>query len=175
MSQATSIDQLKQMNGQQQYTDNVDPSLIDSLLSQMKGAEAGDLPQMKVESYPNSNIEHVMDAGIHHPAGTPQLQDIYNMMHSQQPIDASLAAEHAQNKDSSFSSTVSNMVMTELRGPLIVALLVVIFQLPAINKIIQKFLPQLISTGDEISIVGVTLKGIVAGLLFYIANTFLLK
>ncbi len=163
----------------QQFTDNVDPGIIDGLLSQMRNAEAGELPQMKVDSIPNTNINHVIDTKLNHPVGAPDLQDIYRMMNSQRPIDArhmspeSLTMPDSQVSPPSFS--VSDMVMTEIRAPIVVALLVIIFQLPMINTMMVKFLPQVLSATGDMTILGVTLKGVMAGLLFYAANMFLLK
>jgi hypothetical protein len=181
MSQSTSIDQIRQTMStqQQQFTDNVDPGIIDGLLSQMRNAEAGELPQMKVDSLPNSNIGHIIDTQLNHPAGAPELQDIYRMINTQRPMDARhmshdmMSMPDSQVTPPSFS--VSDMVMTEIRAPIVVALLVIIFQLPMVNTLIVKFLPQVLSATGDMTILGVTLKGVMAGLLFYAANMFLLK
>ena len=65
------------------------------------------------------------------------------------------------------------MILDESKLPLVVALLVVVFNLKQLDSSVIKFIPKALGEDGNITTIGLLIKGLVAGVLFYLAKKFI--
>ena len=65
------------------------------------------------------------------------------------------------------------MILDETKLPLVVALLVVVFNLKQLDSSVIKFIPKALGEDGNITTIGLLIKGLVAGVLFYLAKKFI--
>ncbi len=63
-------------------------------------------------------------------------------------------------------------LMDQVKGPLIVVVLFILLNLDMVNQMMVKYIPK-ISAGGNVNMMGLVLKGVVAGLIFYLVKRFL--
>ncbi len=67
-------------------------------------------------------------------------------------------------------SSLSAPVMREFKTPLLVALIVFVVSLPMVNTLIGMYLPSLLRMGGDLTPVGMVVKALVGGALFWILH-----
>lgn len=70
--------------------------------------------------------------------------------------------------------TPTEQIISELKTPLLVVLLVFLTNFGMVNNLIAKNIPKLAESGGELNMLGTIAKALVAGILFYIVKRFLL-
>ena len=124
---------------------------------------------------PNSITNHSMDSGTAtaHMIGNehPTNADFASMMNSkqqyhqqqqwQQPVVA--APPPYVPKNQWYSSFI-----TELKTPVLVSLLFFVFSLPFLNILFAHYIPYLVKGTGELTIIGLIVKSLLAGLVFWI-------
>ncbi len=65
------------------------------------------------------------------------------------------------------------MILDETKLPLIVSLLVVVFNLKQLDSSVIKFIPKALGEDGNITTLGLLMKGLVAGVFFYLAKKFI--
>jgi hypothetical protein len=70
----------------------------------------------------------------------------------------------------SLMSTLSTSLSKEFKTPILVALIVFVMSLPFINTMIGMYLPSLLRIGGDLTTVGLVLKSLLGGALFWILH-----
>ena len=65
------------------------------------------------------------------------------------------------------------MILDETKLPLIVSLLVVVFNLKQLDSSVIKFIPKALGEDGNITTIGLLIKGLAAGVFFYLAKKFI--
>lgn len=81
--------------------------------------------------------------------------------------------ENYQNEESYQKPTVSytDRILYEAKLPLFVVILVFVMCLQPLDNLIIQYVPKLAS-GSSLSFIGIAVKALVAGILFYIVNSY---
>ncbi len=69
--------------------------------------------------------------------------------------------------------TATEQIINEVKLPLLVVLLVFLTNFNQVNKLIVQNIPKLAS-GGELNLLGIAVKALVAGVVFYVVKRFLL-
>ena len=168
-SMSTSLDSLPA--GNENNTNNNDDKLVDNILREISDDNQQQNPEMQQMSYQ-------MDPQTKIPAQNDQMQN-QNQMQNQMQMEAQMQQMQQmqlmqQNQmDMGMPETVSNQTMTQkiieqVKNPLIVAIICIALSLPMTSSLIVKYVPKTADavTGN-INILGLVLKGIVAGLIYF--------
>lgn len=97
-------------------------------------------------------------AGAPYSGGGQQQQQQYPQQQQQQPILTSLYG--------GGKGWMSDL-MTQIRQPLLVAILVFVMSLPVINVMLAFYLPSLLKATGELSTIGLLAKSLLAGALYW--------
>ena len=127
---------------------------------------------------PNSTYPVAMDPGTAtaHMIGKdyPTPADFANLMHSPQFAGGSQfanVAPPAQVQQPTLIETVKgNMysdIISQIKQPLLVAIIVFIVSLPIVNVLIGHYLPSLLRIGGDLTTAGLVVKALVGGFLFW--------
>jgi hypothetical protein len=80
------------------------------------------------------------------------------------------AFQPVQEPQHSIWSSISMSLTREMKTPLLVALIVFVVSLPFINTMIGLYMPSLLRMGGDLTTVGLALKSLLGGALFWILN-----
>lgn len=127
---------------------------------------------------PNSTYPMAMDPGTAtaHMIGKdyPTPADFANLMYSQQfshgGSQFASVAPQMPVQQPTLIETKGNMysdIITQIKQPLLVAIIVFIVSLPIINVLIGHYLPSLLRTGGDLTTAGMLVKALVGGFLFW--------
>jgi len=127
---------------------------------------------------PNSTYPVAIDPGTAtaHMIGKdyPTPADFAHLMHSPQFAGGSQFANvmpHQQVQQPTLIETVKgNMysdIISQIKQPLLVAIIVFIVSLPIINVLIGHYLPSLLRIGGDLTTAGLAVKALLAGFLFW--------
>ena len=125
---------------------------------------------------PNSTYQMANDPGTAtaHMIGKdyPTAADFANLMHSSQFSGGSSFASVAQPtlQPTLIEPTKGNMysdIISQIKQPLIVAIIVFIVSLPIINVLIGHYLPSLLRIGGDLTTAGLLVKSLIGGFLFW--------
>ena len=75
-----------------------------------------------------------------------------------------------QEPQRSIWSALSTSITRELKTPLLVALIVFVVSLPFVNTMIGVYMPSLLRMGGDLTTVGLALKSLIGGALFWVLN-----
>ncbi len=153
MSKSTPISQLRKEQ------DNSE--LVQNILNNMENQPAMDpnMDQMPSQQMPNQQMPS------HQPRGQPEQYDDYEE-EFEDYYDGPVV------KQKPMSTT--DQIISEIKGPLLVALLVFLTNFDMVNQLLVKNIPKLAGHGGELNLIGLGLKAIVAGIIFYVVKRFLL-
>ena len=128
-------------------------------------APVGSLSMANQGNMNNATLNYQMDPNIQPipPIAGPPRPGMPTMLTPEQA--AAYAAAQAQAQNNGLESMLKT-VMSEIREPLLVALLFVILNQHIIHRLIIKYVPFL-SNGDKLSTFGIILLGLLGGVLFY--------
>ena len=202
-SKATPISQLQSAQSQFTNTNDtiVNDILqeIESTNNQSNIDEMGS-KQVQYQMDPATQQQHTVMSSQHQhqPQIQQQQQQVHNeqphMMQNQQPPltmhnDQFQVQENMQNymnevpvdtngyhqftQKPSHEQLSLEMILDETKLPLIVSLLVVVFNLRQLDSSVIKFIPKAIGEDGNITTLGLLLKGLVAGVFFYLAKKFI--
>lgn len=128
---------------------------------------------------PNTTYSMAIDPGTAtaHLIGKdyPSAADFANIMHSQQfshggsPY-ASIAPTHMPQQPTLIETVKGNMysdIISQIKQPLLVAIIVFIVSLPIINVLIGHYLPSLLRIGGDLTTAGLVVKSLIGGFLFW--------
>lgn len=127
---------------------------------------------------PNSTYPMAIDPGTAtaHMIGKdyPTPADFAHLMHSPQFAGSSQFANviptASIQQPTLIESTKGNMysdIISQIKQPLLVAIIVFIVSLPIINVLIGHYLPSLLRIGGDLTTVGIVVKALVGGFLFW--------
>jgi hypothetical protein len=96
-----------------------------------------------------------------------------NMPHymNEAPVDTN--GYHQFTQKPSQEQFSLEMILEETKLPLIVSLLVVVFNLKQLDSNVIKFIPKALGEDGNITTLGLLMKGLVAGVFFYLAKKFI--
>jgi hypothetical protein len=183
---------LSDLDGRAPSGGSNDDDLVSKILNDMNSTgsmqqppqQGGGLPPPQLSSYklqqPNANAMYQTSAdpavptahmiGREHPnpadftqmmmqqQGAPYTQQQY-----QQPQPTPVAAQ-AQAKGPSWQSTI----FQELRQPILVAIIVFILSLPAVNILFHHYAPVLLRSGGDLNNIGLLARAIIAGGVYWV-------
>ncbi len=100
--------------------------------------------------------------------GTPMMQPMAPPMQQMAPNPYAMQMGPVPAAQGGFFSSVSFSLGRELKTPLLVALIVFVIGLPIINTMIGIYLPSLLRMGGDVTMLGLALKSLLGGALFWI-------
>lgn len=121
---------------------------------------------------PNTMYPHTMDPATPtaHLIGKdyPTPADFANVLHpaSYAPAMQSSSATHYPTLLPSSSYGYSDLLL-QMKQPLLVAIIVFLVSLPALNVLIGHYVPSLLRLGGDLTTAGMAVKSLVAGFLFW--------
>lgn len=86
------------------------------------------------------------------------------------PMQPPQGFQPVQEQQRSLWSALSLSVTRELKTPLLVALIVFVVSLPFVNTMIGLYMPSLLRMGGDLTTIGLGLKSLLGGTLFWILN-----
>jgi hypothetical protein len=128
---------------------------------------------------PNTTYPMAVDPGTAtaHMIGKdyPTAADFANVMHTSQFSHggsqfAQYAPQAAPQQPTLIETTKGNMyadIISQIKQPLLVAIIVFIVSLPVINVLIGHYLPSLLRIGGDLTTAGLVVKALVGGFLFW--------
>ena len=152
--ESTPIQNLSQSN----QGEEDDSRIVQSILQEMneQGGQQQNLPEQN--SAPQMQV-------------MPQQQQYMQQeMPEYDPDDAYEAYEEVQEYK---KETLVQTILREVREPLVVIALYVLTNLPMLDKLITKNIPKTMTNTGGVNIIGVSLKAVVVGIVFYIIKKFL--
>ena len=135
-------------------------------------APVGAMSQIAMD--PSASTAHMI--GGQHPTPADFAHAMYASGQGAVPMNPYLSMpppqgfQPAQEQQRSIWSAVSMSVTRELKTPLLVALIVFVVSLPFVNTMIGLYLPSLLRMGGDLTTVGLALKSLIGGLLFWVLN-----
>jgi len=105
----------------------------------------------------------------------PTAADFANLMHSPQFSHggsqfANVSSQQVNQRPTLIETTKGNMyseVISQIKQPLLVAIIVFIVSLPVINVLIGHYLPSLLRIGGDLTTAGLGVKALIGGFLFW--------
>ena len=133
----------------------------------MGTAPATSLSMANEANMNNARLNYQMDPHIQPvpPIAGPPRPGMPPIMTAEQAA-AYAAATNAKSNNIGLEAMVQN-IMSEVREPLLVALLFVILNQSIVHRLIMKYIPRL-SAGDKLTTFGIILLALIAGVLFYL-------
>uniref|UniRef100_A0A6C0KSC1 Uncharacterized protein n=1 Tax=viral metagenome TaxID=1070528 RepID=A0A6C0KSC1_9ZZZZ len=128
---------------------------------------------------PNSTYPMSMDpaTATAHMIGKeyPSTADFANMMHSPSyshggSMYASVAPQIMQPAPTLIENTKGNFytdIISQIKQPLLVAIIIFLVSLPILNVLIGHYLPSLLRIGGDLTTVGLAFKSLIGGFLFW--------
>jgi hypothetical protein len=123
---------------------------------------------------PNSVYQVAMDPGTAtaHMIGKdyPTPADFAHLMHSPQFAGASQTPPAQIQQPTLIETVQGNMysnIISQIKQPLLVAIIVFIVSLPIVNILIGHYLPSLLRNGGDLTTAGLVVKAFVGGFLFW--------
>jgi hypothetical protein len=128
---------------------------------------------------PNSTYPMAMDPGTAtaHMIGKdyPTAADFANLMHSPQYSHggsqfAPVLQQIPQQQPTLIESTKGNMysdITSQIKQPLLVAIIVFIVSLPIVNVLVGHYFPSLLRIGGDLTTAGLVVKALIGGFLFW--------
>ena len=126
---------------------------------------------------PNSTYPMAIDPGTAtaHMIGKdyPTAADFANLMHSSQFSGGSSfasVAQPVQQQPTLIETAKGNMysdIISQIKQPLIVAIIVFIVSLPIINVLVGHYFPSLLRIGGDLTTAGLLVKSLIGGFLFW--------
>ena len=135
-------------------------------------APVGAMSQIAMD--PSASTAHMI--GGQHPTPADFAHAMYASGQGAVPMNPYLSMQPpqgfqpVQEVQRSIWSSVSMSVTRELKTPLLVALIVFVVSLPFINTMIGLYLPSLLRMGGDLTTVGLALKSLIGGALFWVLN-----
>lgn len=154
--ESTPIQNLQQSN---EGGEEDDSRIVQSILQEMN--EQGNNQQQNMPEQNSAPQMQVMPQ---------QQQYMQQEMPEYDPDDAYEAYEEVQEYK---KETLVQTILREVREPLVVIVLYVLTNLPMLDKLITKNIPKTMTNTGSVNIIGVSLKAVVVGIVFYIIKKFL--
>lgn len=192
-SKATPISQLQ--SAQSQFT-NTNDTIVNDILQEIESTNNQSNNDMS-----SQQVQYQMDPSAQQPHQVmqqqhQQQQQIPNeqphMIQQQQPPLTMHNSQFQENMSPYMNESPSDMngyhqfiekptpetfslemILDETKLPLVVALLVVVFNLKQLDSSVIKFIPKALGEDGNITTIGLLIKGLVAGVLFYLAKKFI--
>jgi hypothetical protein len=182
---------LSDLDGKAPVFSNKDDDLVNKILADMNIPSQSNPVMMnnapppanngRVINSPNPNTTYPMaiDPGTAtaHMIGKdyPTSADFANLMHSSQFSHggsqfAPIAPQAVQQQPTLIEVTKGNMysdIISQIKQPLLVAIIVFIVSLPIINVLIGHYLPSLLRIGGDLTTAGLVVKALFGGFLFW--------
>tara|TARA_B100000900_G_C20462892_1_gene668053 strand:+ start:352 stop:816 length:465 start_codon:yes stop_codon:yes gene_type:complete len=152
--ESTPIQNLQQSN---EGGEEDDSRIVQSILQEMN--EQG-------QSMPEQNSAPQMQV-------MPQQQQQQYMQQEMPEYDPDDAYEAYEEVQEYKKETLVQTILREVREPLVVIALYVLTNLPMLDKLITKNIPKTMTNTGGVNIIGVSLKAVVVGIIFYIIKKFL--
>jgi hypothetical protein len=86
------------------------------------------------------------------------------------PMPPPAGFQPVQEPQRSLWSSLSMSLTREMKTPLLVALIVFVVSLPFVNTMIGLYMPSLLRMGGDLTTVGLGLKSLLGGALFWVLN-----
>ena len=100
----------------------------------------------------------------------PTPADFANLMHSQQYAGSSFASVQQAPQQPTLIETKGNMysdIISQIKQPLLVSIIIFVISLPIINVLIGHYIPYLLRIGGDLTTVGLVVKSLLGGFLFW--------
>ena len=156
--ESTPIQNLQQSN---EGGDEDDSRIVQSILQEMN--EQGNNQQQNMPEQNSAPQMQVM----------PQQQQQQYMQQEMPEYDPDDAYEAYEEVQEYKKETLVQTILREVREPLVVIALYVLTNLPMLDKLITKNIPKTMTNTGSVNIIGVSLKAVVVGIVFYIIKKFL--
>ena len=151
MQQGRMPQQMPQMSGQDRMTSNMDQEQMrQEQMRQEQMRQEQEQAQNQIQEEQAHNLEQT------------QTEPSESILREIDPIPLNLTDSEDLNK----------ILLVELKRPLIIIALCIAFSLPALNKTLLNFIPKLATENGDMSLIGIIVKAILVGILFYITDKF---
>ena len=183
---------LSDLDGRSPVLNNKDDDLVNKILADMNMPSSSN-PIMSAPSPPSGNGSRVIQSpnpnstypmasdpatATAHMIGKdyPTTADFANLMHSPSYSHGGSAYAGFQQPvmmqpPTLIESTRGNMysdILSQVKQPLLVAIIVFLVSLPVLNVLIGHYIPSLIQMNGDVTTVGLALKSLVGGFLFWL-------
>jgi len=149
-----------QMPEQQNFDLN---KMIDEAANQV---QQGDEPNLS-----SGALQYQLDKSqipLNGPTPNIQMQDQYQQMSMEQP-----QYMYEMEPEQEVEKTFMEKLTSDVKLPLIVAVLFVILSMPQFNRVLTRFVPRFLSETGELNMIGLAAKGLLIALLVFVAKYFL--
>jgi hypothetical protein len=168
---ATAGTLLSDLDSRPPVLNNKDDDLVNKILADMNIPMSGG---NKIIQSPNPNMTHpvAMDpsTATAHMIGKdyPTAADFSNVMHT--PNFTHSPYQHEMQSPTIVMETKGNYYMdivAQMKQPLLVAIIVFIVSMPALNVLLGYYVPSLLRLGGDLNMMGLAVRSVIAGVLFW--------
>jgi hypothetical protein len=110
---------------------------------------------------------------MEHQQQMEQQQMEQQMMQQQQMMGSTQQMPDNMTFDMKPNQTLFEKIIDESKSPIIVATLCILLCFKQVDTQVIKFIPKGLNANGEITTIGLLIKGLIAGLLFYITKKFI--
>lgn len=168
---ATAGTLLSDLDSKLPVSNNKDDDLVNKILADMNIPMSGGNKIIQT-SNPNSTYQVAMDpaTATAHMIGKdyPTAADFSNAMHA--PNFSHSPYQPPMPMQPTIMDTKGNYyteIITQLKQPLLVAIIIFLVSLPALNVLLGYYLPSLLRLGGDLTTMGLVVKSLVGGFLFW--------
>jgi hypothetical protein len=169
---ATAGTLLSDLDSKLPVSNNKDDDLVNKILADMNIPMSGGNKIIQT-SNPNSTYQVAMDpaTATAHMIGKdyPTAADFSNAMHtpnfSHSPYQPPMPMQPTIIMDT--KGNYYTEIITQLKQPLLVAIIIFLVSLPALNVLLGYYLPSLLRLGGDLTTMGLVVKSLVGGFLFW--------
>ena len=139
---------IQQPNAQSMYQQAADPAVPTAHMIGREHPNQADFAQMMMSSGQNNG-------------GAPYQQQQQQQQQQQHPI------RNDASQRSSYSGW-KTQIFEELRQPILVAIIVLVLSLPAVNVLFSHYAPTLLRSGGDLNNMGLLIRAVIAGGVFWL-------
>ena len=165
---ATSIQELQ--GNQPQNIDNGSRAVVQEILQEIENNDHNSSQNVSQQHYN-------MDANVQQNAFQPQSQEdsikmqeeMMFQQQQQQQQQQMMQTENESNQQMNQTKTLTEKIISQLKGPIIVAAIFLLLSLIPTKQFLQK-IPKALSETGSITFVGSSITAVIAGVIFYVIN-----
>ena len=151
MSKSTPITQL---SGNEEDASNTNPAIVQDILNEIQQQEEVPIQRQPIMEEPPHNMStanYQMDAQVMH----------------QMPVQQEVEQPNIQMTIEEPKTTMMTTILDNIKDPATVSLFAFILSLPMVNTVLLKYVPKISSISGGMNYLGLLLKALVIGVLFF--------
>ena len=132
---------------------------------------AGPMPNTMLQNTidPNVATAHIIGNRQPSPADFASMMNGFSIPGGMAPVAApGYAPQYDMVESSGKGFSISNNWLRELKTPILVAIIFCVMSLPVMNVMIGHYFPRLLRIGGDLTMAGLGVKSILAGVLFFV-------